>query len=221
MTRFDSPRLVQYGGLAAVGLLAGLVLGRVELVAVAAPFALACVAGAALARHPEITATLELGRERALEGEDVPATITLSSPVGADRVDVYLPLHGELRAPGRNPRAVRSERRTSRIALELSLHCVRWGAFRLGPALVRARDRLGFHSWEAAGRHRPAAARVPERRDGSHDARAARDAGLRRQPGLAGARRRHRVRGPARVGAGRPRARASTGGRARAAACSG
>jgi uncharacterized protein (DUF58 family) len=148
MTRFDSPRLVQYGGLAAVGLLAGLVLGRVELVAVAAPFALACVAGAALARHPEITAAVELGRERALEGEDVLATITLSSPVGADRVDVYLPLHGELRAPGGNPLAVRL-RANEPYPLELNLHCVRWGAFRLGPALVRARDRLGFHSWEA------------------------------------------------------------------------
>ncbi len=148
MTRFDSPRLVQYGGLAAVGLLAGLVLGRVELVAVAAPFALACVAGAALARHPEITATLALERERALEGEDVPATITLSSPVGADRVDVYLPLQNELRVSAGNPRAVRLEAGEEH-ALELSLHCVRWGAFRLGPALVRARDRLGFHSWEA------------------------------------------------------------------------
>jgi uncharacterized protein (DUF58 family) len=149
MTRFDSPRLVQYGGLAAVGLLAGLVLGRVELVALAAPFALACVAGATFARDPEITAQLELGRERALEGEDVPVTITLLSPVGAGRVDVYLPLQGELRAPGGNPRAVRLTP-DEVYPLELTLHCERWGAFRLGPALVRARDRLAFHSWEAA-----------------------------------------------------------------------
>ena len=149
MTRFDSPRLVQYAGLAAVGLLAGLVLGRVELIAVAAPFALACVAGAALARDPRITGALELGRERALEGEDVPATITLSSPGGADRVDVYLPLQGGLRAPGQNPRAVRLAGGEPSPVL-LGLHCVRWGAFGLGPTLVRARDRLGFHAWETS-----------------------------------------------------------------------
>ena len=154
MTRFDSPRLVQYGGLAAVALLAGLALGRVELVAVAAPFALACVAGAALARDPQITATFELGRERALEAEDVPATIVLSSPVGADRVDVYLPLHEEQRAL-ENPRAVRLTAGEPH-SLELTLRCVRWGAFSLGPALVRASDRLGFHSWEArVGAARP------------------------------------------------------------------
>jgi uncharacterized protein (DUF58 family) len=92
MTRFDSPRLPVYGGLAAIGLLAGLTLGRVELVAVAAPFALACAVGAALARDPELSADFELTRERALEDEEVAATLTLSSPVGADRVDVYLPL---------------------------------------------------------------------------------------------------------------------------------
>ena len=58
MTRLDSPRVVSYAGLAAFGLLAGLVFGRVELVALAAPFALAAVVGAALVRDPQISATL-------------------------------------------------------------------------------------------------------------------------------------------------------------------
>jgi hypothetical protein len=57
MTRLDSPRLVTYAGLAAVGLIAGLALGRIELVALAAPFALAAVVGRALARDPQIEAT--------------------------------------------------------------------------------------------------------------------------------------------------------------------
>ena len=71
MTRLDSPRLVTYAGLAALGLLAGLVLGRIELVALAAPFALAAVAGGALARDPRIEANLVLDRDRALEGDEV------------------------------------------------------------------------------------------------------------------------------------------------------
>jgi uncharacterized protein (DUF58 family) len=148
MTRFDAPRLSMYGGLAAAGLVAGLVLGRVELVAVAAPFALACVVGAALARDPGVTATLSLSRERALETEEVTASLELSSTDGADRVDLYLPLPEELEARDGNPVAVRIAAGKPRT-VELTLGCARWGAFALGPVLVRARDRLGFHFWEA------------------------------------------------------------------------
>jgi uncharacterized protein (DUF58 family) len=43
---------------------------------------------------------------------------------------------------------VRLERGESRT-LELPLRCERFGAFVLGPVLLRARDRLGFTSWEA------------------------------------------------------------------------
>jgi uncharacterized protein (DUF58 family) len=148
MTRLDSPRVVAYAGLAAFGLIAGLVLGRVELVALAAPFALAAVVGAALARDPELVATVALDRERALEDEEVRATLELSSPSGADRVDLFLPLPEELSCRSGNPVAVGLAAGLPRT-VELTLGCERWGAFALGPVLVRARDRLGFHSWEA------------------------------------------------------------------------
>jgi uncharacterized protein (DUF58 family) len=147
MTRLDSPRLVTYAGLAAVGLVAGLALGRIELVALAAPFALAAVVGRALARDPQIEATVTLDRERALEGDDVQVTVELTSPVGADRVDVLLPLPAELCSAGRNPRAV-VLRAGEPHTLEYTVRCERWGAFVLGPVYVRATDRLGFHSWE-------------------------------------------------------------------------
>jgi uncharacterized protein (DUF58 family) len=155
MTHRLSPRLGGYVGLAALGLLAGLVFGRVELVALAAPFALAALAGAALARDPRLEARLALDRERALEGEQVLVTLELRSVPGADRVDVLLPLPEELRAAAGNPRAVvlrAGEPRT----LELAVACERWGAFALGPLLLRARDPLGFHAWErAAGAREP------------------------------------------------------------------
>jgi uncharacterized protein (DUF58 family) len=155
MTRLDSPRLATYAGLAAFGLLAGLVLGRVELVALAAPFALAAAAGRVLARDPEIDATVVLDRERALEGDDVLVVVELSSPVGADRVDVFLPLRDELHASGGNPRSVTLAAGVPRT-IDYPLRCERWGAFALGPAWVRASDRLGFHSWEASvGRRQP------------------------------------------------------------------
>jgi uncharacterized protein (DUF58 family) len=145
MTRSDSPRLVVYAGLAAVGLVAALAAGRVELVAVAAPFALAAAVGASLTRQPQIAGTLTLDRERALESEDVLATLELTGAQGAARLDVLLPLPDELVTKGGgNPIGLRADAER----LELTVHCVRWGAFRIGPAIVRARDVLGFHTWE-------------------------------------------------------------------------
>jgi uncharacterized protein (DUF58 family) len=44
-----------------------------------------------------------------------------------------------------NPRAVAL---TSARTVELDVRCERWGAFGIGPLLLRSRDRLGFHAWE-------------------------------------------------------------------------
>ena len=148
MTRFDSPRLATYGGLAALGLIAGLVAGRLELVALAAPFAIACTVGAALGRDPKLEASLAVDRDRALEDELVQAQVELRSATGVDRVDVFLPLPDELVVPEGNPRSVRLRPNEPRT-VDLDLRCARWGAFSLGPAVVRAGDRLGFHTWEA------------------------------------------------------------------------
>jgi uncharacterized protein (DUF58 family) len=145
MTRADSPRLAAYAGLAAIGLVAGLVAGRIELVVLAAPFALAAALGAAITRDPDVDGTLALDRERALEGETVVARLDLRSTPAAARIDLFLPLPDELAAAGRNPRAVARNVET----VELPLRCERWGAFGVGPALVRVRDVFGFHSWEA------------------------------------------------------------------------
>jgi uncharacterized protein (DUF58 family) len=147
MTRIVSPRLAAYAGLAAIGLLAGLVLARVELVALAAPFAVAAIAGSAFAREPDLAATFTLDRERALEGETVTSTIDLTTQRGVDRVDILLRLPRGLNAEGSNPRAFRLAPAETRT-LELPLRCSRFGAFVLGPVLFRVRDRLGFTSWE-------------------------------------------------------------------------
>ncbi len=147
MTRFTSPRVSAYAALAATGLVAGLVLGRVEPVALAAPFALAVLAGAALGREPRISARLSLDRERAIEGDEVAASVSLTSAERADRFELILPLPQELRADSGNARAVLLHAGDERT-VELPLRCERWGAFSLGPLLVRTHDVLGFRSWE-------------------------------------------------------------------------
>jgi uncharacterized protein (DUF58 family) len=147
MTRADSSRLAAYAGLAALGLLGGLAAGRVEIVVLAAPFALAAALGAAVGREPAIRGRVLVDRERALEGENVRVRVELQGAEGAARLDVLLPLPDELAVRGgSNPRALAA----AEASTELVVHCRRWGAFALGPALVRARDAFGFHTWEAA-----------------------------------------------------------------------
>ena len=99
MTRHLSPRLPAYAAIAAAALLGGLALGRVELVALAAPFALAAVAAPAFARPPKIRGRVALDRERALESETVAAAIELTADA-AERVDVV-----PSSPPGWRPRA--------------------------------------------------------------------------------------------------------------------
>ena len=48
------------------------------------------------------------------------------------------------------PRAIRARvALTAERTLDVAVVCDRWGAFAVGPVVLRARDRLGFHSWEA------------------------------------------------------------------------
>lgn len=151
MTRTDSPRLAAYAGLAAIGLVAGLAAGRIELVALAAPFALAAALGAIVAGEPSLDGSIALDRERILEGEDVTARLELTA-TGVARVDLLVPLTEELEARGKNPRGVAPSTST----VELKIRGRRWGSFGIGGVLVRARDAFAFHTWETTlGRGRP------------------------------------------------------------------
>ena len=147
MTGFASRRLPAYGSLAAAGLIAGLALGRVEPVALAAPFLLALVAAVAW-REPELAVRVSLDRDRVLEDEEVTVTVEVSTTDNVDRLELLVPLPPQLGAEGGPARAVRL-RAGEEQTVELKLRCERWGAFSIGPLLVRARDTLGFRSWES------------------------------------------------------------------------
>jgi uncharacterized protein (DUF58 family) len=154
VTGFTSRRLPAYASLAAAGLVAGLALGRVEPVALAAPFLLALVAALA-ARDPRVSVRLSLDRDRALEDDEVTATIELSPTAGVDRFELLVPLPPQLSVEGGPARALvlrAGEERT----IELKLRCERWGAFSVGPLHLRASDMLGLRSWEgSAGEAQP------------------------------------------------------------------
>ncbi|HEY7208338.1 MAG TPA: DUF58 domain-containing protein [Gaiellaceae bacterium] len=164
MTRYVAPRLAGYATLAAVGLIAGIALGRVELIALAAPFALVAALGALWAGEPRVELSLALARDRVIEGDDVKAMLELRSETGADRLDLALLLPGPLDvAPGRHPLALRLRPGETRT-VDLDLHCRRWGAFAVGGAVVRIRDRLGLYTWEGRTGER-AALRVYPRQE--------------------------------------------------------
>jgi uncharacterized protein (DUF58 family) len=147
VTGFTSPRLAAYASLAAGGLVAGLALGRVEPVALAAPFVLALVAAVA-GREPRVSVRLSLDRDRVLEGDEITATVELSSTRGVERFELFLPLPRELSTEGGHARALLLRAGETRT-VELKLRCERWGAFSVGPLRFRARDLLGLRSWES------------------------------------------------------------------------
>jgi uncharacterized protein (DUF58 family) len=151
---YTSRRLPAYATIAAAGLVAGLALGRIEPIALAAPFLLALVA-AASEHAPRVSVRPSLDGERAMEGDEITATIELSSTGAVGRFEVLPVLPPELSVEGDTARAVHlapGEEQT----IELKLRCERWGVFTVGPVLFRARDTLGFRSWEGgAGEPRP------------------------------------------------------------------
>ena len=163
MTRRPSAKIAAYVGVAALALLAGLTLGRPELVAVAAPLAVLVVAGLATARDPELAAEVAVDRERALVGDQVTVTLTVQAGTRVERLEVLLvvPPGMEVPAggPGGAPRAwaaaltlAAGEER----ALAIRLTCRRWGAYWLGDVHLRAHDRFRLFTWERhLDRHAP------------------------------------------------------------------
>ncbi|MBA2568972.1 MAG: DUF58 domain-containing protein [Actinobacteria bacterium] len=149
MKRSAAPKLRVYPALAAIGMLAGLALGRPELVALAAPFAVLVAIGVSLAQEPELTARLVLDAERQVEGEEVLAEVEVSASRPVERLTGLLVLPAGLRTEGPNPFLVRLAS-GGRRSLELPLECERWGAYGVGRVLLRAQDALGFLVLEAS-----------------------------------------------------------------------
>jgi uncharacterized protein (DUF58 family) len=144
MTRTATPKLGAYAGLASLGLLAALATRRPELVVLAAPFALVPVLGLVLGRRPDVEAVVELGVERALEGDEVEIGVVVDARVGAERVELLLELPRDLVVvDGDNPLLLRL-RDGERREVSFRVRCRRWGAFRVGRLYVRATDAFGL-----------------------------------------------------------------------------
>jgi uncharacterized protein (DUF58 family) len=148
MRRVAAPKLVAYVSIAALGLLAGLVLGLPELVALAVPFALLAGAGLAIAERPQLHVESRIDPELTLEDEVVAAELVLHAGTAIERLDVLLDVPPGLELAGAEiPTTVRLDERESRT-LELRYRCTRWGGYVVGEALLRAHDRFGLVTYE-------------------------------------------------------------------------
>jgi uncharacterized protein (DUF58 family) len=135
-----SPKLALYAAFAGTSFLAALVLGRPELAALGAPFALVLVVGLALPPPPRGKAFLRLARQRAVEGEEIDAELVICSPARAQDLQLALLLPDGIRAAdGAGSLLLRVQPGRDRT-LPLRLVCAHWGAYRVGTLLLRSRD---------------------------------------------------------------------------------
>jgi uncharacterized protein (DUF58 family) len=146
VTTAATPKLTGYIALAGIALVAALVLGRPELAVLAAPFALVAGLGLVLRQRPDIAIEVESPRDRALQGEEIDVLVEVQSRARIEALELLVPVPpGLVVEGGASAIAVRGGRtREHRFALR----CERWGAYRPGPLLARARDALGFFTYE-------------------------------------------------------------------------
>jgi uncharacterized protein (DUF58 family) len=137
VTRYVTPKLGAYAGLAALGVLGALALGLPELVALAAPFALVAVLGLATTRVPELDVWVDVDRERALQYEEIEVRLTIRSPHPPGPFELFVRLpEGLVVAGGDNPAVVRIEAGET-AQLRFSARAERWGAYLVGDVFVR------------------------------------------------------------------------------------
>jgi uncharacterized protein (DUF58 family) len=149
MTRTASARLGAYVAFVSATFLVALFMGRPDVAALGAPFAAFLVVALTIWRTPSLTAALSLADDRTVEGERVAATLELTSASTLHEVEVALVLpHGLELGDGPRRMVVRVPPDEPRV-VSLELEPWRWGAFPLGRAAVRVRDRFGLVAHDA------------------------------------------------------------------------
>ncbi|HET7045573.1 MAG TPA: DUF58 domain-containing protein [Gaiellaceae bacterium] len=144
MTRAAAPKLAAYAGLCASALLAALVLRRPELVALAAPFALALAFGLAVSERARISVKPTLEPGRAIEGDEVTLSLELTAGAPVERLELLVDLPPGLEPVGEARAVALRLRRGETRLLELRLRAARWGGYALGRVHLRATSPFGL-----------------------------------------------------------------------------
>ncbi|HET7182278.1 MAG TPA: DUF58 domain-containing protein [Candidatus Limnocylindrales bacterium] len=128
----------------------GAAFGRPEPIILATPLLVAALAGLLLGKEPEVEVDLSLSRDRVLEGESVDLDVRLGAARSVPWLELALALPPAVATA--EPAAVRglTLEPDSGVRLSIPILAQRWGAHRVGPAVLRMRDELGFFAFERA-----------------------------------------------------------------------
>jgi uncharacterized protein (DUF58 family) len=144
-----SSKVTAYAVVAALLIGAALAVRQPQLVALASPFAVALVVSLLLTRRLDVTVTVDVDVDRAMEGDELVMTATVFTNVAVERLELMWPLPDGL-AYGDDvvmPHAVRTAAGTPR-ELRYPFRAERWGVYQIGGVVVRARGPLGLTTTE-------------------------------------------------------------------------
>jgi uncharacterized protein (DUF58 family) len=140
--------LLVFASLAALGLVAGLSTGRVDLLVYASPFVVALLVGLAVSEAPVIEVDARVDATRALEGDPVDLVVVLRAATAIGRLDLAAVLpSGMSLSGGVGMHSVALDAGETREVV-LPLVAERWGSFALGEVSLRAWDRLSLNCYE-------------------------------------------------------------------------
>lgn len=144
MSALATPKLGTYAVFSALGVLATLALQRPEPLILTAPFLVTLAAGLTVAHAPTLDIRYHLTRTRMLEGEDTAFEIVIVATRAVDRLEILpvLPTGLDAGVPARVVALRLASGETRRFHYQV--HAQRWGGYRLGAILLRARDDWGF-----------------------------------------------------------------------------
>ncbi|HMK10983.1 MAG TPA: DUF58 domain-containing protein, partial [Acidimicrobiales bacterium] len=149
LQRRASLRFVALAAIAIGGLFGGLLAGREELVAVAAPFVVLLLASVVLAERPVVRVRIESESDRVVAGEEVAVSILVMSTVPSSRLAVWLPWHGFADIAEPSDQRLAWARRAGRepVRFDVRLRTRRWGVETVGPVRLEIAGPFALVRW--------------------------------------------------------------------------
>ena len=132
MIRAATPKLKTYLALAAWGLFLGIATGRMELLALTAPFFLSVILGAVISPPPDVEVAITVTPVRCIEGDEVNVTVEATSDYGWSEIELALALPSSLELIEGSRTATISIAADTPKKHTWHLLAAKWGAHRLG-----------------------------------------------------------------------------------------
>jgi len=139
-----SPRLVLVAALTSIALLAAVVLGRPEVVVLAAPGVAAVLVGIALHEWPDLAVDVSSDTDQTVEGDEMTFLVSVTSRVGVPWLDLDLDLPPDFETVAGTSRMIGRVPPRTRLVFRLPVTPTRWGIASPTRLEVVARDRFGF-----------------------------------------------------------------------------